>query len=975
MPLPAVARAKSSSKKKTDIDPSAVGSSRLWKALRQEDYAEACALIADGDHPEQREADFHWTPTLFAADAGETALLIALLEKRANLSAKCSEGNSALSVAARRGHVQAANLLIKQKANVNTANAQGWSPLAWASMAGHELVVKALLLARASMNKQDNDGRNACMWAARHGHQSVVDAMLAKGLDANLRDHAGLTAMDHAEDHLELKSAIILAEESSSRLLDAAQRDDPVAVLEILEEGAYPDSVDKEGWTPLTWAILHDSVELATVLIQHGASPCLLGEESELGRQVALPQLEVSDRISNILVANEKLLTAAKKKDWKKTSEALQSAACVEARDEAGRTALLWAARHGDLDGLRLMLDWGADLHAQDSGGNAATLSSVVSGNIEAVAYLLHSGATLGERSHEGESALHLAARANDGVTVQVLLATQMEIEDVDYRQQTPLHASAEANAAEAIAVLLQYGANPMAEDAAGRVPLAVAAAAGQYQACEVFTSSLGPLVEVPSKWAPIEEPPSEYGEEGEEEELLDPDEELDVAEIDPYADKTPTRRSLAPKASSMEATQSARRRSRPVNRALPLGAQDGKAPSIASKGSRKSMAGPPTQQQPPPTPASGAAPKRKSIAPNATPAANNSSSNNSNSNNNNSNNNNNNSNVNSTPRRQPSASKATSGAHSANPSVKGSKAVSEASVVHSTTESVVGSIGILIPDIALEGEVPSARRRFKKHREPRVKEPHEEEPAFDILRSAWLRREEQSEEVRLFNYQNALKATDARGWTPLHLATRHGHLDIVKLLISKHADLIVTDSTGRTPLMDAVALSHHALVEEMLELGAGNAVHIIDQEGRKASDLTEDRTLLQMLSRATIMSTKMPKMQSKIHVPAQAAEPATPIQVHRVRIEQLPRQFPKDVLTSELHKFCRQLGTARPVSLEVICDPVTDRPKGYAYIDFMSEEAVTRILESGHEQEFLGALLRTVPDQPSEMVRSATSN
>ena len=38
-------------------------------------------------------------------------------------------------------------------------------------------------------------------------------------------------------------------------------------------------------------------------------------------------------------------------------------------------------------------------------------------------------------------------------------------------------------------------------------------------------------------------------------------------------------------------------------------------------------------------------------------------------------------------------------------------------------------------------------------------------------------------------------------GWTALHVAAREGHLAIVKLLVTKGADVNVQDFLGRTPL------------------------------------------------------------------------------------------------------------------------------------------------------------------------------
>ena len=45
---------------------------------------------------------------------------------------------------------------------------------------------------------------------------------------------------------------------------------------------------------------------------------------------------------------------------------------------------------------------------------------------------------------------------------------------------------------------------------------------------------------------------------------------------------------------------------------------------------------------------------------------------------------------------------------------------------------------------------------------------------------------------------------TEENKWTPLHYASREGHLGIVKLLIVHGADVNAKDMTNRTPLDQA---------------------------------------------------------------------------------------------------------------------------------------------------------------------------
>lgn len=58
-------------------------------------------------------------------------------------------------------------------------------------------------------------------------------------------------------------------------------------------------------------------------------------------------------------------------------------------------------------------------------------------------------------------------------------------------------------------------------------------------------------------------------------------------------------------------------------------------------------------------------------------------------------------------------------------------------------------------------------------------------------------------------------------GWTPLHYASTHGHLEVMRLLLDRHAYIDAESPNGTTPLMMAAHYGTPAAVKLLLEAGA----------------------------------------------------------------------------------------------------------------------------------------------------------
>ena len=103
------------------------------------------------------------------------------------------------------------------------------------------------------------------------------------------------------------------------------------------------------------------------------------------------------------------LFQAIRRGDTKAVRQLLRAGAPVNARDDAGATALIHASLYGDARLVRLLLDSGAEVNATNKAGASALMRA--SGDFEKVRLLLGGGADPNARSAFGNTPLIVAAR------------------------------------------------------------------------------------------------------------------------------------------------------------------------------------------------------------------------------------------------------------------------------------------------------------------------------------------------------------------------------------------------------------------------------------------------------------------------------------------------------------------------------------------------------------------------------------
>jgi ankyrin repeat protein len=142
------------------------------------------------------------------------------------------------------------------------------------------------------------------------------------------------------------------------------------------------------------------------------------------------------------------------------------------------------AARNGNLEQARQLLDGGAGVAAPDEAGDPPLVVASLAGHANIVALLLERGADINIRNKHGLTALHAAAYAGNLDIVKLLVAKGAAVNDThNFYKMTPLHAAAEEDHAEIVAFLLANGADIEAKERNGYTPLSQAGWRGYWDA------------------------------------------------------------------------------------------------------------------------------------------------------------------------------------------------------------------------------------------------------------------------------------------------------------------------------------------------------------------------------------------------------------------------------------------------------------------------------------------------------------
>jgi len=446
------------------------------------------------------------TPMWLAANQGDAAVIEALLAGGANANEELPLGRKPLMLAARSGVVDAVRVLLEHGADPNASETErGTTALMQAADQGHAEVLKLLIenganvaaVAKAVMR----DGRTAALGNSEDPRinvrrQTIVSHCEQPTPDLNiLRKLAVAGSVDKAsrdsaleelvKSGVELTSEVICSKferggigfavvagsgqdgfNGSGRqqrepdggeltaLIYAARSGSIDAALTLIEAGAEVNQTSRYGWSPLLAATQNQNYLMAKFLIEHGADVNLANKGGWTPLYLATDNrnIEGGDYPTRMADLDSmefiKLLLDSGANPNARMIESSETRTVFTNQwlDEKGATAFLRASQSGDIELLKLLLEYKADPFINTELGitplavaagigwvEGVTREWSVKQTEETVKLLLELGIDPNFQADTGRVALHGAAHKGATGVVKLLVAAGARLDIRDF--------------------------------------------------------------------------------------------------------------------------------------------------------------------------------------------------------------------------------------------------------------------------------------------------------------------------------------------------------------------------------------------------------------------------------------------------------------------------------------------------------------------------------------------------------------
>jgi ankyrin repeat protein len=345
---------------------------------------------------------------------------------------------------------------------------------------------------KADVNATESDGTTPLHYAVYHDDVALVESLLKAGAKPSVANKYG-----------------------STPLLEAAVRGDPVVIEKLLKAGADANQGNADGQTALLIVSRTSNLSVAKLLISHGANVNVTEHWHDQTPLMWAAAEKQPAMVKLLLDHGAKVDARSRLNHWTRMVTAEPRA---QMRDVGGFTPLLYAAREGCLECVKILLAGHADINLPDPDGVAPLIMALTNFHFDVGAYMVSKKANVNTWDWWGRTPLWAAVDLNtiphggrpdrpslDDTTsvkmIEILLDAganpnvQLKLFP-PYRAvgpdrgadmmltmgSTPLLRAAKAADVAAIRLLLAHGANPDLPNIQGVTPVMAAAGLGSNE-------------------------------------------------------------------------------------------------------------------------------------------------------------------------------------------------------------------------------------------------------------------------------------------------------------------------------------------------------------------------------------------------------------------------------------------------------------------------------------------------------------
>jgi len=232
---------------------------------------------------------------------------------------------SPLMWAALMGQEETMQKLLEHGAKIDYQESEtGYTALMYAAQLDQPKSVRFLLENGANYNLEGKDGSLALMLAMQENNEEIVDMLMEKGAKMNLKllDPAGYDFLTVLSDRaspkivqIAIKMGANVNEQNAANkrtaLIIAAMSDKMEVMKLLLENGADPNIVDNNLYSPLMVASIRNNYNIVKLLVEHGAKVELKNIDGMTALDIAQNQEEKDKNEDNKKIIE--LLSKSKK--------------------------------------------------------------------------------------------------------------------------------------------------------------------------------------------------------------------------------------------------------------------------------------------------------------------------------------------------------------------------------------------------------------------------------------------------------------------------------------------------------------------------------------------------------------------------------------------------------------------------------------------------------------------------------------